>query len=402
MSRRARDGLAPGPARGLLRRLGGAASRGLLVAGAMIAASCARPSSERSGGAAGAIAALAENEAAPAPGAPAARSSDEPPAPPAPGAGATGDAQLERAAGDAQLERAAGDAHVARALQRSSLRALRLTGKLADGRFEAILALGAGVEGAAPREVKVKLAPAQKKAPLAFRHPVAFYRLARALGAHVVPVAAARRIGIGELAALIGREPNARKLLRRFAVMNDGTVDALVLAPAPGPPGPRWVSSRRRSVRFDDAPELDVWARWARAPSPARGERTSILRDYLEVLALDYLAGNGLRKEIVIDVSAGALSLEANASAFPLHVKARELDRQLERLVEAARFPRALRDALVRFGPEMAAAALRPGGFEDELVPPRALVELEERRQALLSLIEVKIAHGGEDAVLSL
>ncbi|WP_437599409.1 hypothetical protein WMF28_41940 [Sorangium sp. So ce590] len=391
MTRRARGGRAPGPARGLLRRLGGAASRGLLVAGAMIAASCARPSSERSGVAAGALAALAENEVAP--GAPAARSSGEPPAPPAPGAGATGDAQLARAAGDA---------HVARALQRSPLRALRLTGKLADGRFEAILALGAGAEGAAPREVKVKLAPAQKKAPLAFRRPVAFYRLARALGAHVVPVAAARRIGIGELAALIGREPDARKLLRRFAVMNDGTVDALLLAPAPGPPGPRWASSRRRSVPFDDAPELDVWARWARSPSPARGERTSILRDYLEVLALDYLAGNGLRKEIVLDVGAGALSLEANASAFPPHVKARELDRQLERLVEAARFPRALRDALARFGPEEAAAALRPGGFEDELVPPRALVELEERRQALLSLIEVKIAHGGEDAVLSL
>ncbi|XXX76583.1 hypothetical protein WMF30_53935 [Sorangium sp. So ce134] len=398
MSRRAPDGLAPGPARGLLRRPGGAAARRLLVAAALLAASCARPSSEQSGGAAGAIAAL-ENEVAPAKGAPPARSSGEPPASPAASAGAASPAASAGAAGDA---RAAGDAHVARALQRSPLRAMRITGKLADGRFEAVLAFGAGVEAAAPREVKVKLAPAQKKAPLAFRRPVAFYRLARALGAHVVPAAAARRIGIGELAALIGREPNGRKLLRRFAVMNDGTVDALVLAPAPGPPGPRWVSSRRRLVRFDDAPELDVWARWARSRSPARGERASILRDYLEVLALDYLAGNGLRKEIVIDVSAGALSLEANASAFPLHVKAHELDRQLERLVDAARFPRALRDALARFGPEEAAAALRPGGIEDELVPPRALVELEERRQALLSLIQAKIADAGEDAVLSL
>ncbi|WP_437812475.1 hypothetical protein [Sorangium sp. So ce1078] len=384
MSRGAPDGLAPAPARGLLRRLGGAAARRLLVAATMMAASCALPSSERSGRSTGAIAALAESDVAPAKGASPARSSGEPPAPRAPSAGT------------------AGDAHVARALQRSPLRALRLTGKLADGRFEAILALGAGVEGVGPREVKVKLAPAQKKAPLAFRHPVAFYRLARELGAHVVPAAAARRIGVGELAALIGREPNARKLLRRFSVMNDGTVDALVLAPAPGPPGPRWVSSRRRSIRFDDAPELDIWARWARSPSPARGERASILRDYLEVLALDYLAGNGLRKEIVIDVSAGALSLEANTSAFPLHVKAHELDRQLERLVEAARFPRALRDALARFGPEAAAAALRPGGIEEELVPPRALVELEERRQALLSLIAAKIADRGEDAVLSL
>ncbi|WP_437957791.1 hypothetical protein WME76_41885 [Sorangium sp. So ce119] len=384
MNRRARGERAPGPARGSPRRLRGAAARGLLVAAALLAASCARRPSERSGAPDGAIAPLADAEVAPATASPPARSSGEPPAPPAP------------------IADAAGDARTARDLQRSPLRALRLTGKPTDGRFEATLALDAAEGGAAAREVKVKLAPALKKNPLAFRRPVAFYRLARALGAHVVPAAAARRIGIGELASLIGRDPAARKLLRRFAVMNDGTVDALVLAPAPGPPGPRWAAPRRRSIRFDDAPELDVWARWARAPSPARGERAPILRDYLEVLALDYLAGNGLRKEIVIDVGAGALSLEANASAFPLHVRAHELDRQLERLIEAARFPRALRDALARFGPEEAAAALRPGGIEEELVPPRALVELEERRQALLSLIETKIADRGEDAVLSL
>ncbi|WP_437733846.1 hypothetical protein [Sorangium sp. So ce1335] len=384
MSRRAPGELAPGPARGPLRRVVGAAARGLLVAAALLAASCARRSSERSGAPAGAIAALADAEAAPATGASPARSSGEPPAAPA------------------TVAVAAADGRTARDLQRAPLRALRLTGKPADGRFEATLELGAAEDGAAPREAKVKLAPAQKKNPLAFRRPVAFYRLARALGARVVPAAVARRIGIGELASLIGRDPAARKLLRRFAVMNDGTVDALVLAPAPGPPGPRWMAPRRRSIRFDDAPELDVWARWARSPSPARGERAPILRDYLEVLALDYLAGNGLRKEIILDVGAGALSLEANASAFPLHVRTRELDRQLERLVEAARFPRALRDAIRRFGPEQASAALRPGGFEEELVPPRALVELEERRQALLSLIETKIADRGEDAVLSL
>ncbi|WP_438017070.1 hypothetical protein WMF18_40805 [Sorangium sp. So ce315] len=383
MSRRARGELAPGPARGPLRRLRGVGARGLLVAAALLAASCARRSSERSDAPAGAVEALADADTAPAHG--------EPPARP------PGEAPAARA-----TSADAGDGRTARDLQRAPLRALRLTGKPADGRFEATLALGAADDGAAPREVKVKLAPAQKKSPLAFRRPVAFYRLARALGAHVVPAAAARRIGIGELASLIGRDPAARKLLRRFAVMNDGTVDALVLAPAPGPPGPRWAAPRRRSIRFDEAPELDAWARWARSPSPARGERTPILRDYLEVLALDYLAGNGLRKEIVLDVGAGALSLEANATAFPLHVKAHELDRQLVRLVEAARFPRALRDALARFGPEQAAAALRPGGFEEELVPPRALVELEERRQALLSLIAAKVADRGEDAVLSL
>ncbi|AUX27323.1 hypothetical protein SOCEGT47_079100 [Sorangium cellulosum] len=358
----------------------------LLVASALLAAACARPGSERSGAPAGSIAALAEAEVAPAIGPPPARPPGSAPARSAPRASALDEEQL------------------ARALKRAPLRALRPAGKRGEGRFEATLALGAADSGAPAHEIEVRLAPALKKDPLGFRRPVAFYRLARALDAHVAPAAASRRIGIGELAALLGREPGGRRLLRRFAVMNDGTVDALVQSPAPGPPGPRWAAARLRSIRFDDAPELDVWARWARSRSPARGERASILRGYLEMLALDYLAGNGLRKEIVIDVSAGALVLEANASAFPPHVKARELDRQLERLVEAARFPRALHDALLRFGPEQAAAALRPGGggIEDELVPPRALVELEERRQALLSLIAAKIAARGEAAVLAL
>lgn len=357
-----------------------------LVAPALLAAACARSGSEHGGAPAGSIAAMAEVESAPAIGAPPARSAGDPPARPAP------------------RERALDEAHLERALERAPLRALRPVGKQAEGRFEATLALGAAERGAPAREIKVRLAPARKEDPLGFRRPLAFYRLARALDAHVVPAAAARRIGIGELAALLEREPGGTRLLRRFAVMNDGTVDALVVAPAPGPPGPRWAAAPVRPVRFDEGPELSVWARWARSPSPARDERTSLLRDYLEMLALDYLAGNGLRSEILLDVSADALILEDNASAFPPHVKARELDRQLARLVEAARFPRALYDALLRFGPEQAAAALRPGGggIEDELVPPRVLVELEERRLTLLSLLAAKIAARGEAAVLAL
>ncbi|WP_437675593.1 hypothetical protein [Sorangium sp. So ce131] len=405
----------PGAARETRARPGGVAARRALVAAALVAAALlapagARPAPERGGARSGAAAALAggarESAAAQArPPGEAPRQGEAPARPPgeAPRQGeAPARPPGEAPAPPAPIAAVAKDGPLERGLQRWPLRALRLTGKPADGRFEATLALGAAAKGDGPREVKVRLAPAQKKNPLAFRRPLAFYRLARALGAHVVPAAAARRVGIGELAALIGREPAGRKLLRRFAVMNDGTVDALVLAPAPGPPGPRWIVPRRTSIRFDGARELSVWARWARSASPARGERASILRDYLEVLVLDYLAGNGLRKEIVLDVSAGALILEANASAFPLQVKAHALDRQLDRLVEAARFPRALRDALARFGPDEAAAALRPRGFEGELVPPRALVELEERRQALLSLIAAKIAARGEAAVLSL
>ena len=75
-----------------------------------------------------------------------------------------------------------------------------------------------------------------------------------------------------------------------------------------------------------------------------------------------------------------------------------------------ARFPRSLRDALVRLGPSEAAATLAPGatatpipeGFEGWLVPPRVLVDLEERRATLITLIQAEIDARGEAAVLSL
>jgi hypothetical protein len=158
---------------------------------------------------------------------------------------------------------------------------------------------------------------------------------------------------------------------------------------------------------------MEIWARWAASPAPLPGERTGLVRDYVEALALDYLSGHVLRRAYTVDEPAGALILEDNAEAFPLHLPERALDRFLRRLAAVARFPRRLRDALGRLGPSEAAALLAPGspspgtaavpeGFGQWLVPPRTLVDLEERRAALITLIEAKIAIHGEAAALSL
>jgi hypothetical protein len=353
----------------------------LLTAASLLSIGCSRSAPERAAAPAFEGAALVEHAA------PAGRS-----------AGERSPRSRPRAAA------AAPDDPAARALERAQILALRLAGDPSDGRFHAALSLAADPSSdAAAAAIRVHVAPAQLRAPLAYRRPLAFYRLARALGARVVPVAAARRIGIGELAALLEREePAARDILRSFAVMNDGAVDALVSAPAPGPPGPSWEGPPGRVIRYAEAPELAACARWARSSGPAPGERTSLVRDYVEMLVLDYVAGNALRDHLLIDDAASALVLDDNREAFPLHVKAGELDLLLRRLSATARFPRSLHEALVRFGRGEAIAALSPGGFDEALVPPRALVELDERRAALLTLIEAKIATHGAGATLSL
>ena len=54
------------------------------------------------------------------------------------------------------------------------------------------------------------------------------------------------------------------------------------------------------------------------------------------------------------------------------------------------------------FDRSRARAALAPGTFDEWLVSPRALIELDERRAGLLSLIDARVAERGEAAVLSL
>lgn len=282
------------------------------------------------------------------------------------------------------------------------------------GRLEALVDLGGG----APRWIGLWLA--HRGRPRAWRRPLAFARLAAALDAQVVPAAVLRRVPIGEIAALLEGQVGGPELARELAVLNDGAVEALALAPAPGAPGPRWDPPvappagpcPRRVIAFEGAPELDTWAAWAASPTPAPGERPALLRGYVEALALDYLSGHVLRRDLVVDDAAGALILEDNAEAFPALLPERGLDRFLGRLAKVARFPRALRHALVRLDRRRAADLLAPGSFappgrpavltgpDGWLLTPRSLVDLDERRAALLTLIEAKIAARGEAATL--
>jgi hypothetical protein len=264
--------------------------------------------------------------------------------------------------------------------------------------------LAASLEGAssASRHVAA-LSFATDSTALAYRRPLAFYRLAAALGAHVVPAAAARRISVGELGALLEADPKVLGRVRREArVQNDGTVDALLTAPLPSCLATPWERPRALSIDPVASAEVHAWERWASSPAPSPDERPRLLRDFVEALVLDYLAAVEVRPALLFLPDEGALVLDENRGAFSQHPDPEVIAKLLRRLRAVARFPRGLRDALVQLDRPRAAAILAPAGFDTWLVPPRSLLELDERRASLLTLLEAQIEARGAESVLCL
>jgi hypothetical protein len=276
---------------------------------------------------------------------------------------------------------------------------------LQTARIRTLVAVGGGgLKGGAVFDAMVEPndAPAMaaravlalRSAPTAHRRPLAFWRLAHTLGSDAVPATAQRSLPIAEVAALLEGQPEAIATLRaRAAIGNDGTIDALLSIPPP-PEG--------QPVALDGRAEARGWQRWSVAPEPVPEEDAGVLRAYVSMLVLDYLSANVGRKTVWLDARSGRMLLHDNASAFPLRPLPRGVDEVLRRLREVARFPRGLRDALAALDRNAAWALFNPGDFDTWLLPPRTLVELEERRAGVLTLIDARVSERGAAAVLSL
>jgi hypothetical protein len=298
----------------------------------------------------------------------------------------------------------AGEDEAARTLGAAKVVALAKP-RIAAGRLAGPNVLDATVEeatGSASRH-PITLSLSLLGAPSAHRRPLAYARLAQALGAHIVPATVERHLGAGALVALLEEKPLLHARLRKLlAVENDGTVTALLAAPSPSAQGDPWAVPVVNALHPSSAVLIKRWEGWAASPAPVPGETAQLTRDLVEMLALDYLAAYGTRTAVLHVPARGALIAEDNRDAFPDHVQRSLVDPLLRRLRAVARFPRGLRDALARLDRPRAEALLHPGRFEDWLVSPRSLIELDERRAGLLSLIEAQIALRGEAAVLSL
>jgi hypothetical protein len=260
------------------------------------------------------------------------------------------------------------------------------------GTFRALLAGDRG----SPREAVLTIA--LRSDPRAIRRALAFARLARALGAANVPPLVGRRVGIGELATLL-LVPADRSRLREAALENDGAVGAVIRTASARAAGSLWEVSQGHAMGASESVQVSQWARWSERATPAKDEDTRLLRGYVEMLLLDYVTANVARRTVFVTDEPKSVLLLDNSNAFPTRPDPAALDRVLARLRVVARFPRQTYEGLRALEPKRAWEHFASGPFEDWLLTPRSLIDLEERRQALLSLIDARIAAAGPSAL---
>lgn len=246
------------------------------------------------------------------------------------------------------------------------------------------------------------ISPALIEAPNAYKKTLAYYGLARALGIQGVPVSVKRALGVGEVAALLQKasENGVSRLLDRLSVQNDGRVELLFTTP--GPEADPWRSPTGALLGMAGGTGTEALQKWAISEAPVPSEQVPALRSHIEMLALDFLAANFLRKTAFKESVSGRLLLLDNEDAFPETADPRALDPLLSALAACTRFPRALWINLKRLDAERIHALFLDGPFENWLISPRNAVLLGERRASLLSLIEAKIEIAGEAALLCL
>ncbi len=251
--------------------------------------------------------------------------------------------------------------------------------------------------------VEVPMMLALQQQPTALRKPLAVTRLAWALGLHVVPATIVRQVSTAELGAAAATDAQlVAYLSTQAAIQNDGTIDALVMAPSCGDAATAWQTITRRDVDFDKAAEPRSWARAAASLEPLPGENTKLLRDYVEVLVLDYLAENGSHRGVLVDDATSTMMITEIDGAFPSKHFPHIENRLLEALKPVLRFPRGLRAALTQFDRARAREVFLSGTFDTWILSPRTLILIDERRLSLLTLLEARIAEYGEQAVLTL
>jgi len=172
--------------------------------------------------------------------------------------------------------------------------------------------------------------------------------------------------------------------------MNDGTVTTLLQVRPAG---------REVSLAAD---RLKAWANQAASSDAVANDQLAQVRSYVEMVVLDYLAGNLGRQTVHLDEAGGQLYLVDNADAFPgfLSPEAAAISRR--KLVALVRFPKGLGQALKRLDHSAAERLFCSGPFERWLLDPRQLIDLVERRTTLLTLLEARVVQYGQQVVFSL
>jgi hypothetical protein len=239
-------------------------------------------------------------------------------------------------------------------------------------------------------EVEARIAT--KSDPVRYRKYLAFYRLSDALGSKLVPRTAVFAVRLSNLLFALRADPEGLSLLREdMAILNDGTVVVLVNEPV------------LAGHEIDSTgPEVKSWRAWAEGRTGVPAERRAQVSGYVEALVLDYLAAETRRMVATVDDASETLHLTENGGAFSERPDPQGLDAILTALKRVTRFPRGLLQKLRTFDKARAERALHAGPFFSWLVSSRPIAEMIERRDAVVSLIDARVAELGPGEALGL
>jgi hypothetical protein len=247
----------------------------------------------------------------------------------------------------------------------------------------------AAVSGDFNGEVEARFA--MRIDPIVYKPRLAFYRVATALGSSLVPRTEVYEVRLGEVLHALTRDPSGAELLRSgVTVNNDGTVTMLLSEPVTG----------GHNVDITAGAEVSAWRSWAEGREPLASERQKVMLAFVEALVLDFVTGTVGRRLVTVDSSKTTLFLTENGGAFNERADPRGLDSILAQLRRVNRFPKRLIDRLRAFDRAEADRTLREGAFTSWLVATRPLSEMMERRRAIVSLVDARMAEHGETGLV--
>lgn len=262
-----------------------------------------------------------------------------------------------------------------------ALASLRWAGEHDPQRFVAVL-------GEAGRSTEVDAWIATHAHARRWTADLAYARLARALGASIVPPTEVRRVRFSELLAAAASDPATLAHVKREArVLNDGAVTVRTTE-LPG-------AAREVPVHGAEVAKLAAWAEGREPLAPGDELPTAA---WVTAMVLDYVSGNVMRRSIHLDVEGRRLSLVDNGGAFFEHPTPSSLAPLLDRLRKVSRFPRSLASGLAAFDRARAESIWHDGAYGDWLVASRPLAECVERARAVETLVEARVAERGKEA----
>jgi hypothetical protein len=247
----------------------------------------------------------------------------------------------------------------------------------------------ASVSGDFTGDVEARFA--MRADPVLYKPRLAFYRVATALGSSLVPRTEMYQVRLGEVVRALAHDPHGLQLLRSgVTVHNDGTVTLLVTEPISG----------GHVVDITAGDDATAWRSWAEGREAAPPDRQKLMLAYVETLVLDFVTANVGRRLVTLDAAKSTLYLTENGGAFNERADPRGLDVILTQLKRVNRFPKRLIDRLRTFDRAEADRVLRDGPFTNWLVATRPLSEMMERRRAIVSLVDARLAERGDSAVV--